>query len=115
MSDGPVRKDFLDAGVELQIDDGPLARIATCDIAEDDPRWEKVRHLLKKYQLVDIPFTKFTNSELLRAKYLNMGSAWHHQHFGSGASARRAVLLSNALYRRIGEAALNGAEFYACK
>ena len=36
------------------------------------------------------------------------------QYFGSGSGATRAVLLSNALYRRITDASLKGAEFFAC-
>jgi hypothetical protein len=75
---GQVRKDFQDAGVKLRVDDNPLARIATCDVAEDDPRWGKVQALIKKYQLVDIPLTEFTDFELLSANYLNMGATWHH-------------------------------------
>ena len=88
MSDGPVRKAFRDAGVELQIDDSDLSRIAVCDVAEDDPRWERVQPLVKKYQLVDIAFTRFTDSELDHAKYLSMVPSWHHgypqpeDHFG---------------------------------
>jgi hypothetical protein len=78
MSDGPVRKAFQDAGVELQINDSRIAKSAVCDVAEDDPRWEIVRSLLKKYQLVDITFTKFTDSELCSASHLRMLPSWHH-------------------------------------
>ena len=78
MSYGPVRKAFQDAGVELQIHDNNLTKIAVCDVAEDDPQWETVRHLLKKYETMDIPFTKFSDSELSNAKHLAMGSSWHH-------------------------------------
>ena len=78
MSYGPVRKAFQEAGVELQIHDNNLTKIAVCDVAEDDPQWESVRHLLKKYETVDIPFTKFTDSELSNAKHLAMAPSWHH-------------------------------------
>jgi hypothetical protein len=47
MSYGPVRKAFQDAGVELQIHDNNLTKIAVCDVAEDDPQWESVRHLFQ--------------------------------------------------------------------
>ena len=53
MSYGPVRKAFQDGGVELQIHDNNLTKIAVRDVAEDDPQWETVRHLLKKYETVD--------------------------------------------------------------
>jgi len=78
MSDGPVRKAFQDAGVELQIRDNHLVKLAVCDVAEDDPEWERVQPLLKKYRTVDIPFTKFTDAELCDARHLNMMGAWHH-------------------------------------
>jgi hypothetical protein len=75
---GPVRTAFQDAGIELQIFDNQLGKIASCDVAEDDPQWQKVQPLLKKYQLVDIPLTKFTDSELCNARHLAMGPSWHH-------------------------------------
>jgi len=78
ISYGPVRKAFQDAGVDLQIHDNKLVQMAVCDIAEDGPLWESVQPLLEKYPLVDIPFTKFTDSELGDAKYLMMGPSWHH-------------------------------------
>jgi hypothetical protein len=78
MSDGPERKAFQDAGVDLQIRDNHLVRLAVCDVAEDDPQWERVQGLLKKYQLVDIAFTKFSDFELGNAKHLEMGPIWHY-------------------------------------
>jgi hypothetical protein len=73
------KKAFQDVGADLQIfDHGLSLRTAILDITEDDPRWESVIPLIKKFRAVDIQSTKFTERELSSARYLALHPSWHH-------------------------------------
>ena len=68
------RADFLEAGVKLPsgVKLPRVGVITSFDIAEDDPRWEKVLSLAKKYRVIDIvrrkPFA--TESQIPDLKWL---------------------------------------------
>jgi hypothetical protein len=63
---------FRNIGIELELG------ITAFKISENDPRWGAVSLLAKNRGVVDMPFTKFTASELKAAEYLEVFPTWHH-------------------------------------
>lgn len=68
---------FLEAGVELPSGSKSLGMVSF-EIAEDDPRWQRVGAILPKFQTFDTIRTKFSEAEREAAPYLAMISSWQH-------------------------------------
>jgi hypothetical protein len=72
--------EFCDVGVKL-LDGVKLprgGRITSFQIQEDDPRWEKVALLAKRFRAIDSVSTRFSAAEVKAAESLGMFAKSHH-------------------------------------
>ena len=72
--DEQKKAEFLEAGVELKSG----AIMTSFEIAEDDPRWQKVELLTRKFRVFDTTSTRFTEVELGEARFLGMLATGSH-------------------------------------
>ena len=72
--DDQKREEFSRAGVELKHD----GIMTSFEIAEDDPRWERVLPLTRKFRVFDTVSTRFSQPELKAATYLGMMAVGNH-------------------------------------
>ncbi len=71
-ADSHDQAEFRNAGIEI-----PLG-IHAFEIAESDPRWDRVFALAQKRHAISLTSTKFNTDELDRAKFLTLSPTWHH-------------------------------------
>lgn len=72
-----ARAAFQEAGVTLGSGSGS-AGIVSFEIAEDDPRWQRVHSLFGKFRVFDTVTTRFSVAEMESAAYLGMVALGHH-------------------------------------
>jgi hypothetical protein len=69
-----IHRELADLGVSLLYDD----LIVVFETDEQDPRWPAVQRWMALREVVDLVTTKFSDTELAEARWLELLPAWHH-------------------------------------